>query len=74
MRPYDHFLNFTVVNHKEHYGQIIKNMLIIKMKGGASLVAQCLRIRLPMQGTQDRALVWKDPTGRRVAKPVRHSY
>ena len=27
---------------------------------GASLVTQWLRIRLPMQGTQDRALVWED--------------
>uniref|UniRef100_A0A8C6AMS2 Zinc finger CCHC-type containing 14 n=1 Tax=Monodon monoceros TaxID=40151 RepID=A0A8C6AMS2_MONMO len=29
---------------------------------GASLVAQWLRIRLPMQGTWVRALVWEDPT------------
>ena len=29
---------------------------------GASLVAQWLRIRQPMQGTQVRALVWEDPT------------
>ena len=28
----------------------------------ASLVAQWLRIRLPMQGTRVRALVWEDPT------------
>ena len=41
---------------------------------GASLVAQCLRIRLPMQGTQVRALVWEDPTCRRAPKPVCHNY
>ena len=29
---------------------------------GASLVAQWLRICLPMQGTWVRALVWEDPT------------
>ena len=31
------------------------------MNFGASLVAQWLRIRLPMQGTRVRALVWEDP-------------
>ena len=40
----------------------------------ASLVAQWLRIRLPMQGTQVRALVREDPTCHRATKPVRHSY
>ena len=30
--------------------------------GGASLVAQWLRVCLPMQGTRVRALVWEDPT------------
>ena len=41
---------------------------------GASLVAQWLRIHLPMQGTWVRALVREDPTCRRAAKPVRHNY
>ena len=40
----------------------------------ASLVAQWLRIRLPMQGIQVRALVWEDPTCRGATKPVRHNY
>ena len=40
----------------------------------ASLVAQWLRIRLPMQGTQVRALVREDPTCRGVTKPVSHNY
>ena len=35
-----------------------------------SLVAQWLRIRLPMQGTQVRALVREDPTCRGATKPV----
>ena len=42
--------------------------------GGASLVAQCLRICLPMQGTRVRALVWEDPTCRGAAGPVSHNY
>ena len=36
---------------------------------GASLVAQWLRIRLPMQGTRVRALVREDPTCRGATKP-----
>ncbi|XP_057382115.1 acetoacetyl-CoA synthetase isoform X3 [Balaenoptera acutorostrata] len=40
---------------------------------GTSLVAQWLRIRLPMQGTRVRALVWEDPTCRGATKPVRHN-
>ena len=39
-----------------------------------SLVAQWLRIRLPMQGTQIQLLVWEDPTCRGATKPVRHNY
>ena len=39
----------------------------------ASLVAQWLRICLPMQGTRVRALVWEDPTCRGATKPVRHN-
>ena len=39
-----------------------------------SLVAQWLRIHLPMQGTRVRALVREDPTCRGAAKPVRHNY
>ena len=40
----------------------------------ASLVAQWLRIRLPVQGTRVRALIWEDPTCRGETKPVRHNY
>ena len=41
---------------------------------GASLVVQWLGIRLPMQGTRVRALVWEDPTCRGATKPVSHNY
>ena len=39
----------------------------------ASLVAQWLRICLPMQGTRVRALVWEDPTCRGATRPVSHT-
>ena len=41
---------------------------------GTSLVAQWLRISLPMQGTRVRALVREDPTCREATKPMRHNY
>ena len=41
---------------------------------GTSLVAQWLRIHLPMQGTWVRALVREDPTCRGATKPLRHNY
>ena len=41
---------------------------------GSSLVAQLLRICLPMQGTRVRALVWGDPTCHGAAGPVSHNY
>ena len=41
---------------------------------GTSLVAQWLRIRLPMQETRVWALVLEDPTYRGATEPVRHSY
>ena len=41
---------------------------------GASLVAQWLRIPLPMQGTQVWAPVREDPTCCGATKPMHHSY
>ena len=41
---------------------------------GTSLVAQWLRMCLPMQGTWLQALVWEDPTCRGATKPLRHNY
>ena len=41
---------------------------------GTSLVAEWLRIHLPMQGTRVRALVREDPTCRGATKPVCHNY
>ena len=42
-------------------------------KKRTSLVAQWLRICLPMQGTQVRSLVQEDPTCRGATKPVCYS-
>ena len=42
--------------------------------GGTSLVAQWLRICLPMQETQVQALVREDPTCHGATKPVYHNY
>ena len=41
---------------------------------GTSLVAQWLRICLPMQGTRVQSLVGEDPTCRRATKPMHHNY
>ena len=54
--------------------QFLYNVNSINIRLGTSLVAQWLRIRLPMQGTQVRALVWEDPTCCRATKPVHHNY
>ena len=46
----------------------------LKTKNRASLVAQWLRICLPMQGTRVRALDWEDPTCRGATGPVSHNH
>ena len=48
--------------------------ILEEIMAGASLVAQWLRICLPMQGTRVRALVRGDPTCRRATKPMHHNY
>ena len=53
---------------------IYPDKTIIQKGIRASLVAQWLRICLPMQGTRVRALVWEDPTCRGATKPVSHNY
>ena len=45
-----------------------------EIRGRAFLVAQWLRICLPMQGTWVRALVREDPTCRGATKTVCHNY
>ena len=54
---------------------ILGYLLMLKeCSTGTSLVAQWLRILLPVQGTQVRALVREEPTCRRATKRVRHNY
>ena len=48
--------------------------LLKTLSSGTSLVAQWLRIRLPMQGTWVRSLVWEDPICRAANKPMNHNY
>ena len=50
------------------------HLLIKNKSGGTSLVAQWLRIRLPMQGTWVWSLLREDPTCHGATKPVRHNY
>ena len=57
-----------------HGGWLASKCMIQKWARQASLVAQWLRICLPMQGTQVRALVWEDPTCRGATRPVSHNY
>ena len=52
-------------------GSLVNVFKIWKL--GASLVAQWLRIHLPMQGTWVRALVRQDPTCRGATGPMRHN-
>ena len=47
------------------------NSMVIR---GPSLMAQWLRICMPMQGTRVRALVREDPTCLGATKPVHHNY
>ena len=50
------------------------NNEILERECRPSLVAQWLRICLPMQGTRVQALVWEDPTCRRATRPVSHNF
>ena len=43
------------------------------MRVGTSLVAQWLRIHLPMKGMRVRSLVWEESTCLRATKPVHHN-
>ena len=46
----------------------------LKVMKRASLVAQWLRIRLPMQGTRVHAPVREDPTCHGATRPMSHNY
>ena len=53
---------------------MIRYPLLENISRGTSLVAQWLRIRLPIQGTWVRSLVQEDPICHGATKPMRHNY
>ncbi|KAJ8779985.1 hypothetical protein J1605_012021 [Eschrichtius robustus] len=62
---------------EEHLGVSLGfpgDAVVKNLPARASLVAQWLRIRLPMQGTRVRALVQEDPTCCGATKPASHNY
>ena len=66
-------LEFLYTNNKMSEREI-KETLSFTTATWASLVAQWLRVCLPMQGTRVRALVWEDPTCHGAIGPVSHNY
>ena len=86
-QPFTFILSFhiSVVRRKEILFQgsqiastklpnTLEKNVFLKNNTWASLAAQWLRTRLPVQGTYVRALVWVDPTCRGATKPVHHNY
>ena len=71
-----HFFFTQMITYCLHCSRHLafSNSVLLKSDLGASLVAQWLRICLPMQGTRVRALVWEDPTYRGATRPVSHNY
>ena len=74
------YINIYIHKYVNKYKEIHFKELIVGAgkskihRTGASLMAQWLRIRLPMQGTWVRALGQEDPTCRGATKPVHHNY
>ena len=66
--------NWMALEHYQTYSLSCSEMYITNNAFGASLVAQWLRICLPMQGTRVWALVWEDPTCCETTRPVSHNY
>ena len=59
---------------KREVGVVVEKFNNKKIYLRTSLVVQWFRIRLPMQGTQVRALVREDPTCCGATKPVHLNY
>ena len=72
--PYRHYLPQEIGTLPGIVNTYASYMGFQRQMARASLVAQWLRICLPMQGTRVRALVWEDPTCRGVTEPVSHNY
>ena len=67
-----HHLRVTIQTYLGEFFSEMTNKNEYKTLCRASLVAQWLRVRLPMQGTRVRAPVRDDPTCRAAAGPVSH--
>ena len=65
----DEIENLNRMMTSKEIESVIKNL-----PTGTSLVAQWLRIHLPMQGTQVWSLVHEDPTCPGATKPMCHNY
>ena len=63
-----------ILNFKGIYDPYFSRRINQKFYPWASLVAQWLRVCLPVQGTRVRALVWEDPTCHGATGPVSHNY
>ena len=63
-------LSFSITLDDQRNGRLCLKIKLTR----ASLVAQWLRVCLPMQGTRVQALVQKDPICCGAAKPVCHNY
>ena len=67
------WLNLAAANIKSILNEVV-GFVSKEHLGWASLVAQWLRICLPMQGTRVRSLVWEDPTCHGAIGPASHNY
>ena len=63
---------YLETNENENTGRDLQDGRIVRC--GASLMAQWLRVCLPMQWTRVRALVWEDPTCHGATRPLSHNY
>ena len=67
-------VHYSLLSVQQYYVSKNCTYLTLKIRYWTSLVAQWLRIRLPMQGTRVQALVREDPTCSRATKPMHHNY
>lgn len=73
--PQSQALRAGLCVHREHTVSNNLKITLAKRTGvRTSLEIQWLRIRLPVQGTQVRSLVWEGPAHRRAAKPEHHRF
>ena len=68
------YLCYSKITFFEGRALMFAKICLQNLQFGASLVAQWLRVCLPMQGTRVRAVVWEDPTCRGATEPMSHNY